>query len=286
MLPATYRRYVAIGDSQTEGVGDGDDDTGLIGFADRLALTIDSLYPGLQYANLAVRGKRIRDVLDEQLPRALQMQPDLITVCAGMNDVTRPGWLFNQALADLDQLYFRLAESGATVVTTMFPNIAKLVPVGRLLAPRVTRINDAIRAAAERHGFGLVDLYTAAAMQDLDTWSADRVHASTKGHLLFADAAAEALNLPVYNRDWARSSGTALQPSLAVRAYAQLRWTQKILIPWIWHRLRGRPMGDGRTAKRPQLERVSAPDGASRKLMARHGGPSKARLTGSGMLDP
>jgi lysophospholipase L1-like esterase len=110
MLRIEYRRYVAIGDSQTEGVGDGDDDTGLIGFADRLAVIIDSLYPGLQYANLAVRGKRIRDVLHEQLPRALEMQPDLITVCAGMNDVTRPGRFFNQALVDLNALYSRLAE--------------------------------------------------------------------------------------------------------------------------------------------------------------------------------
>lgn len=253
-----YRRYVAIGDSQTEGVGDGDDDIGLIGFADRLAIILDSLYPGLQYANLAVRGRRVRQVLDEQLPQALAMQPDVVTVCAGMNDVTRPGRFFNEALADLDMLYSRLAESDATVLTPTFPNVAKLVPVGRLLAWRVTRINDAIRAAAERHGFGLVDLYTAAAMQDLDTWSADRIHASTKGHMLFAHAAAQALNLPVSNLDWAPSSGTALQPSHAARAYAQLRWTQKILIPWIWHRLRGRPMGDGRSAKRPCLENVSA----------------------------
>jgi lysophospholipase L1-like esterase len=258
MLRIEYCRYVAIGDSQTEGVGDGDDDTGLIGFADRLAVIIDSLYPGLQYANLAVRGKRIRDVLDEQLPRALEMQPDLITVCAGMNDVTRPGRFFNQALVDLNALYSRLAESDATVLTPTFPNVAKLVPVGRLLAWRVTRINDAIRAAAERHGFVLVDLYTAAAMQDLDTWSTDRIHASTKGHMLFADAAAEALDLPVSNRGWAAQSATALQASHAARAYAQLRWTQKILIPWLWHRLRGRPMGAGRSAKRPCLEGVSA----------------------------
>lgn len=265
MSPTGYRRYVAIGDSQTEGVGDGDDAAGLIGFADRLALRIDSLYPGLQYANLAVRGKRIRDVLDEQLPRALEMQPDLITVCAGMNDVTRPGRMFNQALADLDLLYFRLAESEATVVTTTFPNLAKLVPVGRLLASRVTRINHTIHTAAQRFGFGLVDLYAAAAMQDLETWSADRIHASTKGHILFADAAAEALKLPMCHHDWAESSGTTAQPSLAARGYAQLRWTQKILLPWIWHRLRGRPMGDGRTPKRPQLEPVSAPTQAPRE---------------------
>jgi lysophospholipase L1-like esterase len=94
MSDAGYTRYVAIGDSQTEGLWDGDDSfvlgVGLTGFADRLAVLIDSLYPGLKYANLAIRGKRVRDVLRDQLPQALAMQPDLITVCAGMNDVTRP----------------------------------------------------------------------------------------------------------------------------------------------------------------------------------------------------
>jgi hypothetical protein len=50
---------------------DGDDAIGLLGFADRLAVRVDSLYPGLQYANLAIRGKRIDHVLAEQVPRAL-----------------------------------------------------------------------------------------------------------------------------------------------------------------------------------------------------------------------
>ena len=78
-----YTRYVAIGDSQTEGLWDGDDSVGILGFADRLAAMLDALHPGLQYANLAVRGRRIRDVLDEQLPVALAMQPDLITSSPG-----------------------------------------------------------------------------------------------------------------------------------------------------------------------------------------------------------
>jgi lysophospholipase L1-like esterase len=253
-----YRRYVAIGDSQTEGLWDGDDENGVIGFADRLAGMLDALYPGLQYANLAIRGKRIGDVLNDQLPRALSMLPDLITSCVGMNDVTRPGRSFDQALTDLDRLHLRLAESRATVLTTTFPDVAKLVPVGRLLASRVTRINDSIRAAAQRYGFGLVDLYTAASMQELDTWSADRIHASSKGHILFAAAAAEALNLPSSNHDWARPSGNAVQPSPAARLYAQLRWTQNLLVPWIWRRLRGRSSADGREPKRPRLDDVGA----------------------------
>ncbi len=99
----TFTRYVAIGDSQTEGLWDGDDIVGLTGFADRLAAMLDSLNPGLMYANLAVRGKQVRDVLDDQLPQALAMRPDLITVCVGMNNVTRAGRSFDRALADLEQ---------------------------------------------------------------------------------------------------------------------------------------------------------------------------------------
>jgi lysophospholipase L1-like esterase len=252
-----YRRYVAIGDSQTEGLCDGDDATGLVGFADRLAAILDSHYPGLTYANLAIRGKRVADVLAEQVPPALAMQPDLITVCIGMNDVTRPGRLFNRALADLARLHAQLAESDATVVTTTFPDITRILPIGRLLASRVVAINEVIRTAARRFGFRLVDLYGAPSMMEPDTWSPDRVHGSTKGHMLFAAAAAEALGLPSSNHDWAQASGNVIAPSVRERAYSQLLWTQNMLAPWIWRHLRGRSSGDGRAPKRPQLEGVA-----------------------------
>ena len=194
---ARYTRYVALGDSQTEGLWDGDDSDGIVGFADRLAEMLDELHPGLRYANLAIRGRRIRDVLDDQLPRALTMRPDLITVCVGMNDITRPGLLFDRALEDLDRLHQRLAQSGATVVTTNFPDIAQIVPIGKVLTTRMRRMNEAIVTAADDFGFRLVDLYSAPSMTQPDTWSEDRVHGSPKGHMLFAAAAAEALNLPV-----------------------------------------------------------------------------------------
>jgi len=256
VMPASgYSRYVAIGDSQTEGLWDGDDSAGLIGFADRLAAILDSHYPGLTYANLAIRGKRVGDVLAEQLPQALAMQPDLMTVCVGMNDVTRPGRFFSRALADLEHLHAQLGESGATVVTTTLPDLAPILPVGRLLAARVVQINDAIAAAAARLGFRLVDLYNAKSMKEPDTWSADRVHGSTKGHILFAAAAAEALGVPHSNHDWAAcASGNAILPSFGASAFSQLLWTQNMFAPWIWRHLRGRSSGDGRAPKRPRLE--------------------------------
>ncbi|HJT92798.1 MAG TPA: SGNH/GDSL hydrolase family protein [Mycobacterium sp.] len=255
---AGYSRYVAIGDSQTEGLWDGDDLVGLAGFADRLAAIVDSHYPGLTYANLAVRGRRICDVIDEQLPPALAMGPDLVTVCIGMNDVTRPGPHFDSALAELDELYAQLSRSGATVVTTTFPDLAQILPIGRVLAARVRRINEAIRTAADRHGFRLVDLYGAPSMTEPDTWSTDRVHGSTKGHILFAAAAAEALGLPGSNHDWAHAGGGNRRTPLHLLAYSQLLWTHNMLMPWLWRYARGRSAGDGRGPKRPRLESLAA----------------------------
>jgi lysophospholipase L1-like esterase len=256
---AGYSRYVAIGDSQTEGLWDGDDAIGVLGFADRLAALIDSIYPGLEYANLAIRGKLVADVLREQVPPALAMQPDLITVCIGMNDVIQPGRSFPQALADLENVYAALAESGATVVTTTFPNVAQFLPLGRLVSGRLARINDAIRAAAHQYDFRLVDLYDAPSMRSLDTWDIDRVHASTKGHIMFAAAAAEALNLPGSNHDWAQASGGATRLPFSARTYGQLRWAREKFMPWVWRRLRGKSSADGRVPKRPRLEPLGTP---------------------------
>ncbi|BBY83650.1 SGNH/GDSL hydrolase family protein [Mycolicibacterium pulveris] len=256
----TYTRYVAIGDSQTEGLWDVDDSGNLVGFADRLATALDRHYPGLAYANLAVRGRRIKDLLDEQLPTALEMAPDLITVCIGMNDVTRPGRNFDQAIAQLGVLHERLARTGATVITTTFPDLARILPVGRILAARVERINHEIRTAALRHEFRLVDLYSAPSMTDPNTWSDDRVHGSAKGHRLFAAAAEEALGLPGSDHSWADGGGDAGHPSAQSRAYAQVQWTRNMLMPWVWRHLRGQSSGDGCGPKRPQLQAVNRLD--------------------------
>ena len=252
-----FSRFVALGDSQTEGLWDGDDTSGVVGFADRLAATLDSLRPGLLYANLAVRGRRISDVLNDQLPQALTMQPDLIAVCIGMNDVTRPGRAFAAALADLEEIHTRLAESGATIVTTTFPDVAKMLPVGRFIAGRILQINDLIRTAADHHGFALVDLYTAPSMTEADTWSYDRMHASPRGHILFAAAAAEALGLPGSSNVWTMPAGDGRRATAIARGYAQLQWTRSLLIPWLWRHARGRSSGDGMEPKYPTLQPVS-----------------------------
>jgi len=257
MTSGGYSRYVAIGDSQTEGLWDGDDMVGLSGFADRLAGLLDRHHPGLAYANLAVRGRRVSDVLEDQVPRALSMSPDLITVCVGMNDVPRPNRAFDRAMTDLVTLYQTLAGSGATVVTTTFPDVARLIPAARLLRPRILRVNTVIREASSRHGFRLVDLYNAPSMLDAGTWNADKMHGSPLGHELFAAAAAEALGLPGSSHAWAHAARPHAAPGVATGVAAQLQWTRNMLLPWFWRHVRGRSSGDGRTPKRPRLQPVT-----------------------------
>jgi lysophospholipase L1-like esterase len=261
----TLTRFVAIGDSQTEGLWDGDDSVGVAGYADRLAAMIDTHHPGLLYANLAVRGAMIRDVLTKQLDHALSLKPDLICACAGMNDVLWPGRSFERALRDVDSMYDRLADSGATVLTTTFPDIGDRFATARVQSARVIRLNALIRAAAARHGFGLVELDRAASMRLSDTWSADRMHASSTGHARFAAAAAEVLDLPGSNHDWALATEGTDQDVFGTAPLTQLFLGYLVLAPAvmvagpIWRLLHGRPIRvEPPKAKHSQLEPVTA----------------------------
>ncbi|MEV5650264.1 SGNH/GDSL hydrolase family protein [Nocardia sp. NPDC052254] len=241
-----------MGDSQTEGLWDGNDETGVRGWADRFAQRLAQDNPELEYANLAVRGRRLAEVRDEQLDAALAAQPDLVGFCAGMNDVTAPGADFAAALDIMEELYAKLTASGATVVTTTFPDARRIVPLAaRLIGPRMDLINERIRLCATRYGLRLVDLYGAPSMADLRMWSPDRLHGSPEGHNRFALAAAEALGLDGADHSWT----VPPQRSEDFRAggvFGELAWVAATVRPWVWRRLRGVSTGDGRTAKRPE----------------------------------
>src|SRR3954453_2727007 len=82
-----FHRYVALGDSQTEGMNDLDAHGGIRGWADRFAVYLAERNPDLLYANLAIRGRRTRRIRADQLEPALGLNPDLASVMAGANDV-------------------------------------------------------------------------------------------------------------------------------------------------------------------------------------------------------
>ncbi|WP_411107082.1 SGNH/GDSL hydrolase family protein [Streptomyces sp. cmx-4-9] len=246
-------RYVALGDSQTEGLGDGDDTVGLRGFADRLAALLAEAHPGVQYANLAVRGRLAGQVRAEQLGPALALQPDLATVVAGVNDVLRPRFDAAEVAGHLEAMFAALTEAGAQVATVTFPDLGKVVPIARPVSARVAGLNERIRAAAARHGVFVAETALPAAVADPRMWTTDRLHASPIGHERIAAALAHAVGLPGSDDSW--TLALPPQQALARRAAvaAELRWAAAFLGPWLGRRLRGRSSGDGRTAKRPLL---------------------------------
>jgi lysophospholipase L1-like esterase len=247
-----FSRYVALGDSGTEGVGDRPyPDGSERGWADRLAEIISVANPRLLYANLAVRGRRVAEVHQEQLAPAIELGPDLVTVVAGINDVIRPGADLDAALLHMDEMLDDLRSTGATVVTATFPDLSPINPLARLTRRRLHHFNSGLRAIAAGRGALLVEAEDFPILADRRMWCDDRLHLSPEGHRGLASATVKALGYldgfdpaAVFSSDLVRRR----------RFLEELRWTHAFLLPWIRRRVTGRSSGDGRAAKRPRLE--------------------------------
>lgn len=248
-----YLRYVAIGDSTTEGLDDPDGQGGYRGWANRLAEELAALEPDFRYANLAVRGLLTRQIRETQLERALSMKPDLATVVAGVNDLLRPRFDLAQYTADLEAMIAALRAQGAEVLTFTMPDLSPVMPLARPLRGRLNAMNAAIRAVAQRHGARLADLAQHEFGSDPRLWSDDRLHANSDGHARIAEALAEALELPGATHAWATPLPPAPPRKAHQLAQAELAWARGHLLPWLARHLRGRSSSDGRVAKRPEL---------------------------------
>ena len=285
---AVQPSFVAIGDSFTEGLNDVTPDGAFRGWADRLAGLLAAQYPGIRYANLAVRGRLLRQIVAEQVPVAAAMSPGLVSIAGGGNDILRPG-SDPDVLAELfDVAVARLRAAGSQVL--MFTGSDPVnAPVIKLLRGKIGTFNMHLRAIADERGCYLVDLWSMRFLRSADAWSSDRLHLTAQSHQKVALRACEVLGVPV-SEDWraplaadpvpAAAPGTVLPGTvlpgtvlpgtvlpgtvsaamaraawLAARR-ADARWAKDYLAPWVNRRLRGTSSGDGRTAKRPVLEPV------------------------------
>ncbi len=246
-----FQRYVAIGDSTTEGLDDPRPDGGYRGWADRLAERLSELNPALTYANLAVRGRLAGQVRDTQLEPALAMEPDLATVVAGLNDVLRPRCDLDAVAADLAAMQRAFIATGATVVTFTMPDPSAFNPIARLARTRLREYNESMRAVAGETGALLLDLGASAAAGDPRLWSDDRLHANAAGHARVAAGLAHALGLPGADPGWADPLPAPARRTRRDALAGELQWSRLHLAPWLMRRVRGRSSGDGVVAKRP-----------------------------------
>ncbi|WP_026423020.1 SGNH/GDSL hydrolase family protein [Actinokineospora inagensis] len=253
-----WASWIAIGDSFTEGMSDLDPDGRYIGWADRLADIMAAQEPDFRYANLALRGKMLQEIVEEQIPVALAARPSLVTLCGGGNDIITPGTDVDDVAALFDTAVGALRAAGSEVVIFTGPD-PKVQPLIRRFRGKVAIYNGHLHAIADRHGARLVDLWSMPALHDRRSWCDDRLHFSTEGHRRIALRTAEVLDVPV-TEDWREPL-----PSEDRKPWLQLRqddlaWTTTHLIPWVRRQIRGESLGDGLQPKRPELTPWRADD--------------------------
>jgi lysophospholipase L1-like esterase len=251
--PVRFARYVALGDSSTEGLDDPDGSGGYRGWSQRLAERLYTAQGSLDYANLAVRGLTTAQVRERQLDAALALRPNLATLFCGTNDVTAVRFDAARVAADIEHMQRALAAGGATVLSFTLPDLTPLMPLARLIAPRIAALNQALIAASRLTGSIVVDFAAYPVATDYRLWSEDRIHANSAGHARIAAALAHALDLPGSDDAWRLPLPATAPRTVFQRWAAEGRWARRHLLPWLWLGLLGRSSSDGRTPKRPTL---------------------------------
>jgi lysophospholipase L1-like esterase len=245
--------FVAMGDSFTEGLDDRYPDGTYRGWADLVAarLAIDT-GPDFGYANLAIRGRLVDQVIRDQLEPTLAMRPDLVSFAAGGNDALRPRVDPVALLERMDAVISRVRGTGADVILFRFADVAARLPAQRIFAARAAALNDGFAELAEKHDTYLVDLFADATFHNPAMWGDDRLHLSEAGHRRVAGHVLNELGVGV-DEEWLLVPPHPEPTPWLLARGADLRWARQHLAPWISRHLRGISSGDLVTAKRPRL---------------------------------
>lgn len=250
-MRTTWSSYVALGDSFTEGLDDRRDDGTPRGWADRLAERLAQDAPDFRYANLAIRGKLLDQVVNDQVPVAERLRPDLITFSAGGNDIIRPRCSPDSVAERFDAALARLVATGADVV--IFAGFdTRRVPVLSTIRGRIATFNELLRTIADARGCRVVDLWAMQPLSDPRSWGRDRLHLTPDGHRRVALRTLEVLGLPV-TENWREPLAFADPHPWARRRQEDLDWARNYLVPFLANWARGRQTGEGFAPKRPQL---------------------------------
>ena len=173
--------YVALGDSFTAGLEPGEER-----WPDALARALGR---NVRYENLAEVGATSEKVEQEQIPRAVELRPRLITLICGANDVlesTRPDP--GEYAIRLSRMFARLRRDvpDAEILTATYPDISRFLDLRPRSRERVEkgmqRYNAACRMVAGRHGVPLLEGFDHPAAEERATFASDGFHPSQEGH--------------------------------------------------------------------------------------------------------
>jgi len=247
--------YAAVGDSFTEGMGDERVDGTPRGWADLVAGALAHAAGGtIGYANLAIRGRLLAPIVDDQLPAAIALGPQLLSINGGGNDILRPR-VSIEAVADrLVTAAMRARDAGIRTMVVSGGNPTRHIPLGARFERRGDALAHAVRARLDGTGVLYVDNWFDERLPELQYWSIDRLHLNSQGHAIAASNVLAALEVPIAGVADDRETGEPLE-----RPRTAEYWRQYVL-PWIGRRLTGRSSGDDREPKRPRLDPIGLED--------------------------
>lgn len=238
---------MALGDSFTEGVGDGDParPNEVRGWADRIAevMAEEARAHGepFGYANLAIRGRKMDKILAEQIEPAIALAPDLVTIYAGVNDILRPRVDIDAIMRDYREALLRLHATGTTLAlfTAFDPGTKGFFAP---LRGRLAIYNEFVRELADELDAIVLDSWRMRPRRPDTMWADDRIHLNDVGHQYVA--------IQVLNTLGIAHDLVELEPaptahlSAADRRAAHIAWLRNDALPFINRRLHGRSSGD------------------------------------------
>jgi len=222
------------------------------GWADRVADGLAKDNPEFTYMNLAVRGKLLKQVAEDQVPRAvayIEGKQTLVSFHAGANDVLRPNYKPEISLPEYEKAVKQLTDAGATVI--IWTVIDKVEGKGRSAAlwhMRFSNFNENVRAAAAKYPVILFEGRQAEFLNTRKFLAFDRLHMNTEGHYRLANLVLESLGYE-FDPNWKIPPEPDKPKNRLVRVISNISWILVFVLPWIWRRVRGTSSGDGRSAK-------------------------------------
>jgi lysophospholipase L1-like esterase len=221
-----------IGDSAASGVGDSDNYGNHFGWGYHLA---QAFTEPLIYINASRPGAQSKEVLNEQLPKILIHEPELVAVIVGGNDLLRNGFSPTVFEENLNETLRQIEEIGATSMLLELHDPTQIVPMPRLVARvcrrRVNAVNQITRKMAHRYSSILLETRSLEEIYARDKWHVDRMHPSRHGHQFIADNFAHLLRMRGFEVDsvkFTRSNNRSRKDSII--------WMLKNGTPWFLKR--------------------------------------------------
>lgn len=250
-----FTRFIALGDSMTEGMNDEIIDGQYRGWADRVADQLSKEVESFTYANFAIRGKLLRQVVEDQIPEAIKFidgKQTLVSFHAGANDVLRPNYDPNLSLPQYELGVKKLTDAGATVmIFTVIDKVEGNGKMAQIWHQRFSDFNKNVRMVAQKYPTILFEGKDAQFLNTQSFLSFDRLHMNSEGHRRLSHAVLEGLGYE-FDKSWRIPLPVGEKKGKLLKFFYNFIWVLTFLLPWIWRRLRGKSSGDGRVSKQSQ----------------------------------